>query len=162
MSPPPISLADHEAHARTVLDDNAWAYFAGGAADEITLRANRDAWKALWLQPRVLRPLSHGHTRVELFGRTLAHPLLLAPVAFQRLAHPLGELGSTLAAAPRGTQANPSEGTSTTSVVENSGASAEPCANCVRSGMVAACVIIFRLKSSQGRPLPSEIGRAHV
>ena len=98
----PVCMDDYEGRAREMLDANAWAYFAGGAADETTLRANREAWNALWLQPRVLRPLAYGHTRVELLGRTLAHPLLLAPVAFQRLAHPHGELGSALAAAAQG------------------------------------------------------------
>ena len=42
--PDVVALADYEAHARVRLDDNAWAYLAGGAADEITLRANRSAW----------------------------------------------------------------------------------------------------------------------
>jgi len=101
--PPGVaSLADHEAHARGLLDDNAWAYFAGGAADEITLRANRTAWDALPLWPRVLRKLTGGHTRTELLGRTLAHPVLLAPVAFQRMAHPDGELAMAYAAASQG------------------------------------------------------------
>ena len=97
-----VALADYEAHARARLDDNAWAYFAGGAGDEITLQANRRAWDALALQSRVLRPLAGGHTRVELLGRTLAHPVLLAPIAYQRLAHPQGELASALAAAAQG------------------------------------------------------------
>eukprot|EP01030_Chromulinospumella_sphaerica_P003693 gene3693-3610_t len=97
-----VTLADHELHARTQLDDNAWAYFSGGAADEISLRANRTAWDALPLWPRVLRPLAGGHTRVPLLGRTLAHPILLAPVAFQRLAHPDGELAMAYAAAALG------------------------------------------------------------
>ena len=97
-----VTLADHEQHARTQLDDNAWAYFSGGAADEISLRANRSAWDALPLWPRVLRPLAGGHTRVPLLGRTLAHPILLAPVAFQRLAHPDGELAMAYAAAALG------------------------------------------------------------
>ena len=97
-----VTLADHELHARTQLDDNAWAYFSGGAADEISLRANRSAWDALPLWPRVLRPLAGGHTRVPLLGRTLAHPILLAPVAFQRLAHPDGELAMAYAAAALG------------------------------------------------------------
>lgn len=39
------------AHTRSRLDDNAWAYFSGGAADEITLRANRSAWNERLLQP---------------------------------------------------------------------------------------------------------------
>lgn len=94
-----VTLADHEAHARSVLDDNAWSYFAGGAGDEITMRANRAAWDTLTLHPRVLRRLAGGHTRVHLLGRTLAHPILLAPVAFQRMAHPDGELATAHAAA---------------------------------------------------------------
>jgi 4-hydroxymandelate oxidase len=100
--PAAVALADYEAYARARLDDNAWAYLTGGAADEITLRANRSAWDDIRLLPRVLRPLAGGHTRVELLGRTLAHPLLLAPIAYQRLAHPLGELGSALAASAQG------------------------------------------------------------
>ena len=104
MTPHPaaVTLADYEALSRACLDDNAWAYLVGGAADEITLQANRSAWDDIRLLPRVLRPLAGGHTRVELLGRTLAHPVLLAPVAYQRLAHPLGELGSALAASAQG------------------------------------------------------------
>lgn len=97
-----VSLADHEAHARTRLDENAWAYFSGGAADECTLNANRQAWDTLQLLPRVLQPLAGGHTRVQLLGRTLAHPILLAPVAYQTLAHPDGELATAHAAAALG------------------------------------------------------------
>ena len=96
------SLADHESHARTLLDDNAWAYFSGGAADEFTPRANRDAWNALQLWPRVLRPLAGGHTRVRLLGRELECPLLVAPMAFQAMAHPDGELAAAYAAAALG------------------------------------------------------------
>jgi 4-hydroxymandelate oxidase len=97
-----VNLDDHEAHARNRLDDNAWAYFSGGAADEITVRANRSAWDAIGLQPRVLRAVAGGHTRIELLGRTLAHPVLLAPVAFQRMAHADGELATALAASALG------------------------------------------------------------
>ena len=102
VSPEIVNLAAHEAHARQHLDDNAWAYFSGGAADEISLRANRTAWDNLPLWPRMLRPLAGGHTRVPLLGRTLAHPILLAPVAFQRMAHPDGELAMAYAAAALG------------------------------------------------------------
>ncbi len=102
MSAPAVTLEDYEAKARETLDANAWAYFAGGAADERTLRANREAWSSLWLQPRVLRASAQGHTRVELLGRTLAHPILVAPMAWQRLAHESGELGTALAAAAQG------------------------------------------------------------
>ena len=97
-----VGAEDFDALARAALDDRAWAYFAGGAGDEITLRANRDAWSALRLLPRVLRDLAGGHTRVELLGRSMPTPLLLAPVAYQRLAHPEGELATALAASAQG------------------------------------------------------------
>lgn len=94
-----VTLADHEDHARRVLDPNALAYFAGGAGDELTLADNRAAWDRLRLLPRVLAPLAGGHTRLQLLGRSLAHPILLAPIAYQRLAHPEGELATAHAAA---------------------------------------------------------------
>ena len=97
-----VSLEDHAAHAHARLDDNAWSYFSGGAADEITLRANRSAWGGISLSTRVLRNLAGGHTRVELLGKTLAYPILLAPVAFQRMAHPDGETATAFAAAMQG------------------------------------------------------------
>ncbi len=97
-----VSLADHEAHASLVLDDQVKAYINGGAADEITLHENRQAWQRLRLAPRVLQPLAGGHTRVPLLGRTLAHPILIAPMAYHRLAHPHGELATALAAAALG------------------------------------------------------------
>lgn len=97
-----VNLADHEAHARAHMEPSAWAYFSGGAGDERTLAANRSAWERIALLPRVLRPLAGGHTRVQLLGRTLAHPILLAPLAYQRLAHADGELGSACAAAALG------------------------------------------------------------
>lgn len=97
-----VSLADHEAYARTVLSPQADAYFNGGAADELTMRENVLAWQRIALLPRVLQPLAGAHTRVELLGRTLAHPILIAPMAYQRLAHPHGEMATALAAAVLG------------------------------------------------------------
>ena len=101
-SPSPLNLADYARAAEALLDPAVRAFFDGGAADEITLRANAAAWQRLPLWPRVLRPLAGGHTRVALAGRELAHPILLAPVAHQRLAHPDGEWASALAAAAQG------------------------------------------------------------
>jgi 4-hydroxymandelate oxidase len=94
-----VNLSDYREHARGVLDPAAWSYLNGGAGDEHTVRDNEAAWQRLRLLPRVLRPLQGGHTRIELLGRTLVHPLLLAPVAFQRLAHADGELATAHAAA---------------------------------------------------------------
>ncbi|MFP8777650.1 alpha-hydroxy-acid oxidizing protein [Hydrogenophaga sp. RWCD_12] len=98
----PVTLADHERLAQQGMEPGAWAYLCGGAADEITLRENREAWQRLQLRPRVLQPLAGGHTRLTLLGRTQAHPILVAPMAYQRLAHPQGELASALASAVLG------------------------------------------------------------
>lgn len=98
----PVDPPDYAARAAQVMDDNARAYVDGGAGDESTLRDNLAAWSRLRLRPRVLRDLAGGHTRVDLLGRTLAHPLLLAPVAYQRLVHPDGEAATALAAAAQG------------------------------------------------------------
>lgn len=93
-----VSLADHEAHARASLDPNAWAYLDSVAGDGLTHRGNRAAWDRLQFTPRLLRPRPLPGTEVLLFGRTLAHPFLLAPLAYQRLFHPDGEAASALAA----------------------------------------------------------------
>ncbi|MGP1628626.1 MAG: alpha-hydroxy acid oxidase [Giesbergeria sp.] len=102
LTPGTVTLADHEVHAHARLDANAWAYFSGGAGDENTLAANRRAWDGIELLPRVLRPLAGGHTRCTLLGRALAHPILLAPVAYQCMAHPDGEIATAWAAAALG------------------------------------------------------------
>ncbi|MEO8297978.1 MAG: alpha-hydroxy acid oxidase [Burkholderiales bacterium] len=98
--PPGVAnLADFEAPARARVAEQAWAYLSGGAADELTLRDNRAAWDRVRLHPRVLRDLSGGHTRIHLLGRELQHPILLAPIAYQRLFHADGELAVAHAAA---------------------------------------------------------------
>jgi len=102
LPPQIVTLADHEAHARGVLDARTWAYFAGGAGDEITLRANRGAWDAIGLHPRVLAPLAGLETRTALLGRDCPVPVLVAPMAHQGLAHPDGERATALAAAAQG------------------------------------------------------------
>jgi 4-hydroxymandelate oxidase len=103
ISPTIAALADYEPLARARLDDNAWAYLTGTAADGVTLEANRRAFDALTLVPRVLADVRGGNTAVELLGLRLAHPVLLAPVAFQKLFHPDGEAAAAMAAGATGT-----------------------------------------------------------
>jgi 4-hydroxymandelate oxidase len=93
------ALTDYEAFARDRLDDNAWAYLAGAAGDGLTAKANRTAFDALPLWPRVLRGSVGATTRIDLLGLDLAHPVLLAPVAYQLLFHPDGEAATAMAAA---------------------------------------------------------------
>lgn len=96
------ALADYEPYARRRLDDNAWAYLDGAAADELTCGWNRGAFDRLALLPRVLADVAGGHCRATLFGRELPGPVLLAPVAWQKLFHPDGELATAYAASALG------------------------------------------------------------
>ena len=102
MTRPIVNLQDTEHAAQAALGEAAWAYFSGGAGDEITLRHNQSAWQKLRLSPRVLQDLRGGHTRCRLLGREWPMPLLVAPMAYQRWAHAEGESGMALAAAAQG------------------------------------------------------------
>ncbi len=93
------ALSDYEAAAQERLDPSIWTYINGGGADELTLRDNRSAFERLRLQGRVLADMRGAHTRVTLFGQDYDFPILLAPVAYQKLAHPEGELATAAAAA---------------------------------------------------------------
>lgn len=97
------AVSDYEPLARERLDAGTWAYLAGASGDELTAQRNRAAFDDLLLRQRVLRELAGGDAGVTLFGRKLAAPILLAPLAYQKLFHPDGETASALAAAATGT-----------------------------------------------------------
>jgi 4-hydroxymandelate oxidase len=94
-----ISPADYEREAAAVLAPGALSYFAGGAGDEITLRDNQAAWNRLALKPKVLVGAGVRDPSVTVLGRRRPHPLIVAPMAFQRLAHPDGEIATATGAA---------------------------------------------------------------
>jgi isopentenyl diphosphate isomerase/L-lactate dehydrogenase-like FMN-dependent dehydrogenase len=98
-----INVDDFEAAARERLEPGAYGYIAGGAGDEHTLRRNRAAFEGWELRPRVLVDISAVSTRTTVLGTEVALPVLVAPTAFQRLAHPDGETATARAAAAAGT-----------------------------------------------------------
>ena len=98
MHAPCTSLTEYQAKARQALPPEVWHYLASGSGSDHTLRANETAFDRISLTPRPLADVRGGHARVELFGRTLPHPFLLAPIAYQRLFHAQGEVGSAMAA----------------------------------------------------------------
>lgn len=93
---------DVPADLATLLGEGAHGYFAGGAGDEITLRDNEASWSRLALHPRVLVDVSERDLSVDLLGRRRAHPVVVAPMAYQKHAHPSGELGTAAAARATG------------------------------------------------------------
>ncbi len=86
-----------------MLDAGAHGYFAGGAGDERTLRRNVEAFAEWELWPRVLVDVSEVSTRTEVLGKEVELPVLVAPVAFQRLAHSEGEQAMARASQAAGT-----------------------------------------------------------
>lgn len=99
----PVNVWDYERLAEDELDDNALAYFAGGAGDEVTLRDNVAAFERRKLRPRMLVDVSELSTRTTVLGTEVALPVLIAPLAMQRMAHPDGEEATARAAAAAGT-----------------------------------------------------------
>jgi len=91
---PLLTLEDYERAARERVDPVAWEYISSGAADEISLRWNIDAYRSMRLLPRQLRDVSSLDLSVTLLGHKLAHPIILAPTACHKLAHADGEVGT--------------------------------------------------------------------
>ncbi len=95
----PCNVFDYEQLAREKLDPGAFDYYAGGANDERTLRANIDALAQIKLRPRALVDVSAVTTRTTVLGSPISMPLLVAPIAFQRAVDPDGECAMARAAA---------------------------------------------------------------
>src|SRR5215831_15509705 len=92
-----------EAAAREQLPAMVYDYFASGAGDEQTLEDNRVAFDRLAIRPRFMRDVSQRDLSVTVLGnQRLAMPIAIAPMAYQRLAHPEGELATARAAAEVG------------------------------------------------------------
>jgi isopentenyl diphosphate isomerase/L-lactate dehydrogenase-like FMN-dependent dehydrogenase len=89
-----LTLGDFARSARTRLDPAVWDFFEGGAGEERTLAANVEAFDRLWLRPLVLRGAGHPDTATTVLGREWDAPVAVAPLAFQTLVHPLGELAT--------------------------------------------------------------------
>ena len=98
-----VTVDDYEAVARETLDPTTYGYYAGGAGDERTVEANRLAFRRWRLRPRMLRGVGTPDTSTVILGERVATPILVAPWAYQWLAHPDGELGTARAAASAGT-----------------------------------------------------------
>lgn len=86
-----LNLFDWERAAAERLNPAAYAYFAGGVTDEITLRENRAAFERLALYPRVLWDVTSIDLTTRVLGAALSMPVLVAPMALARLAHDEGE-----------------------------------------------------------------------
>jgi isopentenyl diphosphate isomerase/L-lactate dehydrogenase-like FMN-dependent dehydrogenase len=98
-----VKVADAEREGLEKLEQGPRDYFAGGAGDEVTLRENVEAWGHWRLRPRMLNDVREVSTGAEVLGKPVSMPVLVAPVAYQRMAHPEGEAGMAAGAAGAGT-----------------------------------------------------------
>ncbi len=123
--PDPVDIPDYERLAPSHLSTIAWEYINGGAADELTLRWNRESFQKIRLRPNVLVDVSKVDPRVNLFGQELPFPILLAPAAYQRLLQPQGELAAVRGAGAAGATFIIST-TSTTSIEDIAAVATKP------------------------------------
>lgn len=88
----PVLPSALEQAAQRRMSPQAWSYVAGGAGQQRTVASNRAAFDRWRIVPRQLRDISKRDMRVELLGRTLPAPILLAPLGAMELVHPLADL----------------------------------------------------------------------
>src|SRR5689334_122812 len=98
----PLTLAEIEASAKHRLSPPIWDFITGGAGEERTLAANREAFDRTWLRPRMLTAAGAPDLGVRILGADWAAPIAVAPLAYHTMAHPDGEAGTARAAGKRG------------------------------------------------------------
>jgi 4-hydroxymandelate oxidase len=97
-----VNLLEFESAARAHLEPSAFDYFVSGADDEVTLAENRAAFSRLKLHYRVLTGIKTRSLETEILGQKLALPVIVSPMAFQRLADADGEVAMARAVADAG------------------------------------------------------------
>jgi isopentenyl diphosphate isomerase/L-lactate dehydrogenase-like FMN-dependent dehydrogenase len=98
-APTIVTVDDYEPLARERLPTDIYDYYAGGAGDEWTLAENRSAFERWVIRPRMLTGAWPVDPSIELLGTSIDAPVLIAPWAYQKRAHPDGELATARAAA---------------------------------------------------------------
>jgi len=120
-----LCLDDFEERARQVMDPAVYAFVSSGAADEITLRWNREKYREIRLQERVLIDVSQVSCATTLLGQPMSMPILLAPTSTHRAVHPDGELATARGAGLAGATMVLSSG-SNTSIEDVMGVATHP------------------------------------
>jgi 4-hydroxymandelate oxidase len=100
---PFVTVDDYEPVARERLPPDVYDFYAGGAGDEWTLAENRRAFDRWSLRPRILRGAGSPDPSSSILGTPISFPVLVAPWAYQSMAHPEGERATARAAAAAGT-----------------------------------------------------------
>ncbi|MBX2967696.1 MAG: lactate 2-monooxygenase [Cyclobacteriaceae bacterium] len=97
-----IDMQHLEKAARQGMSPRAYAYIAGGAGVESTMRANRSAFEAYKIIPRMLKDVGTRDTSIALFGQKLPSPFLLSPIGVLEMVHKHADVAVGKAAARLG------------------------------------------------------------
>ena len=98
-----FSVGEARRLARRRLPGVVFDYVDGAAGDEITVRANRDAFHELALRQATPRTTGRPSIATTVLGTPIDLPVLLGPCGLVSLVHPGGAVASARAAAARGT-----------------------------------------------------------
>ena len=93
-----INVFDFELASRKNVPPAHFGYMASGIDDEVTLRANREAFLKYYLRPRRMNDVSKMDLSMEIFGQTYASPIGISPTGGNKAYHPDGELAVARAA----------------------------------------------------------------
>jgi (S)-2-hydroxy-acid oxidase len=97
------NVTEYEKLAKEKLPKMVYDYYASGAEDQWTLKENREAFSRILFRPRILIDVSHIDMTTNILDFNISMPIMIAPSAMQKMAHPEGELATARAAASAGT-----------------------------------------------------------
>jgi isopentenyl diphosphate isomerase/L-lactate dehydrogenase-like FMN-dependent dehydrogenase len=98
----PVAIEELDRKARSVLDQAAYDYLAGGAGSEDTMRANLEAFRRWRIGPSFFRNVAQRDLGVEVLGLRIPAPIMLAPIGVLSILHPDADLAVARAARPLG------------------------------------------------------------
>ncbi|XP_064972603.1 glycolate oxidase 5-like isoform X1 [Musa acuminata AAA Group] len=97
------NVMEYEAVAKQKLPKMVFDYYASGAEDQWTLKENREAFSRILFRPRILIDVSRIDMTTTVLGFKISMPIMIAPTAMQKMAHPEGEYATARAASAAGT-----------------------------------------------------------
>ncbi|KAH0469151.1 hypothetical protein IEQ34_002383 [Dendrobium chrysotoxum] len=97
------NVSEYEAIAKQKLPKMVYDYYASGAEDQWTLKENREAFSRILFRPRILIDVSKIDMTTTVLGFKISMPIMIAPTAMQKMAHPEGEYATARAASAANT-----------------------------------------------------------
>ncbi|PIA41636.1 hypothetical protein AQUCO_02200221v1 [Aquilegia coerulea] len=97
------NVEEYEPLAKQRLPKMVYDYYASGAEDQWTLRENRNSFARIQFRPRILIDVTSIDMSTTVLGYKISMPIMVAPTAMQKMAHPEGEYATARAAASANT-----------------------------------------------------------